>query len=180
MGESLCTWVRAYIKDPTTNFGGCVRSGEGKPSRSIFHPDPNLLPAPPDFGKNIALAFLKAALTKNLILSALHLQGPKSNIYVHVRWINKQLIGISLSNVAFVVKRPSKMQGQCFFSKVGRACNNFRSGSKMSREGFPYPDLTSPKVCHELVSRIFFGILDQNYNVFKFNQFIKYCDCSIF
>jgi hypothetical protein len=34
-------------------------------------------------------------LTTNPILSAIHLQGLKSNIYVHFQLLNKQLIGIS-------------------------------------------------------------------------------------
>jgi hypothetical protein len=33
----------------------------------------------------------------NLLLSALHVQGPKSNIFVQFYWVNKQLIGISFS-----------------------------------------------------------------------------------
>ena len=52
---------------PLRTMGG-VRSGRGQPSRDIFapardffEPDRKLLPAPPNFKKNIALAFLKAA-----------------------------------------------------------------------------------------------------------------------
>ena len=55
--------------------------------------------------------------------------------------------------MGFVVKRPSRMQGQCFFSKLGGAGGNFRScskiiraGEKNSREGCPRPDLTPPIV----------------------------------
>ena len=51
-----------------------------------------LKPWPPDPG--LTLAFLKVARP---ILSALHFQGPKSNIHVHFHWVNKQLIGISFS-----------------------------------------------------------------------------------
>ena len=35
-------------------------------------------------------------LTTNPTLSALHLQGLESNIYVHFQILNKQLIGISI------------------------------------------------------------------------------------
>ena len=52
----------------------------------------------------------------------------------------------SALNMGFVVKRPSRMQGQCFFAKLGGVGSSFRSGSKMSREGCPRPDLTPPKV----------------------------------
>jgi hypothetical protein len=38
---------------------------------------------------------LEGRLTTNPILSALHIQGLKSNIYVHFQLVNKQLIGIS-------------------------------------------------------------------------------------
>ena len=34
-----------------------------------------------------------------------------------------------------------------FFLKLGWAGNNFRSGSKISRDGWPRPDLTPLKVC---------------------------------
>ena len=47
--------------------------------------------------------------------------------------------------MGFVVKQPSRMQGQCFFLKLGGAGNNFHLGSKMSWEGFPRPNLTPPK-----------------------------------
>ena len=49
----------ANIKQPRTNFGG-VTCGRGQPSRETFEPDRKLLPAPPNFEKNTALAYLKA------------------------------------------------------------------------------------------------------------------------
>ena len=49
-------------------------------------------------------------------------------------------------NMEFVAKRPSRMQGQCFFSKLGKMGGSFQSGSKISQEGSPRPDLTPPKV----------------------------------
>ena len=52
----------------------------------------------------------------------------------------------SALNMGFVVKQPSRMQGQCFFFKLGGVDNNFQSGSKFSREGCPRPDLTTPIV----------------------------------
>ena len=48
--------------------------------------------------KNIALAFFSGHLITNPILSALHLQGVKSNIYVQFQLVNKQLIGISFQS----------------------------------------------------------------------------------
>ena len=59
--------ILADIKGPPTNYGA-VWSGRGQPFREIFaparmffEPDQKLLPALPNFEKNIALAFLKAA-----------------------------------------------------------------------------------------------------------------------
>jgi hypothetical protein len=57
----------------------------------------------------------------------------------------------SALNMGCVVKRPSRRQGQCFFSKLGEEGNNFRSGSKKSLEGCPNADLTPPKVCARVV-----------------------------
>ena len=51
-------WVD--VKDPLTNFWG-DKSGLGKPSNLLFEPGQIMLPIPPNFEKNIALAFLKAA-----------------------------------------------------------------------------------------------------------------------
>ena len=50
-----------------------------------------------DFQKalKIALAFMKEACSTNPILRALHLQGPKSNLYVHFPLENKKLTGVS-------------------------------------------------------------------------------------
>ena len=48
---------------------------------------------PPDFP--YCSCILEGRLPTNLILSALHPEGPKSNIYVHFQIVNKQLIGIS-------------------------------------------------------------------------------------
>ena len=50
----------ADIKLPHTNYGAChIRAGAIL--SEISEPDRKLLPAPPEFEKNIALAFLKAA-----------------------------------------------------------------------------------------------------------------------
>ena len=46
---------------PSLRTMGGVRIGWGQPSRENFEPDQKLLPAPPNFKKNFALAFLKAA-----------------------------------------------------------------------------------------------------------------------
>ena len=45
--------------------------------------------------KKICSCVLEGRLTTNLILSALHLQGRKCNVYVHFHLVSKSLIGIS-------------------------------------------------------------------------------------
>ena len=50
-------WVD--VKFPLTDFRG-DKSGLGKPSKKFFEPDQKMLPIPPNFEKNIALAFLMA------------------------------------------------------------------------------------------------------------------------
>ena len=49
--------------------------------------------------------------------------------------------------MGFVVKQPSRMQGQCFFFKVGvgRATVSGQV-QKISLEGCPNPDMTPPKI----------------------------------
>ena len=47
--------------------------------------------------KNHCLCICECHLSTNLILSALHLYGLKSNTYVHFHWANRQLTGISIS-----------------------------------------------------------------------------------
>ena len=46
--------------------------------------------------KNHCSCILEGHLSTNPTLGTLHLQGPKSNIYVHFHWVNKLLTGISL------------------------------------------------------------------------------------
>ena len=46
------------------------------------------------FQKNHCPCILEGHFSTNPILSAFHLPGPKSNIYVHFHWVNKQLTGI--------------------------------------------------------------------------------------
>jgi hypothetical protein len=69
-GGRLKTWLSynygADIKTPLRTMGG-VRSGRGQPSykffattRDFIEPDRKLMPAPSNFKKDIALAFLKA------------------------------------------------------------------------------------------------------------------------
>jgi hypothetical protein len=50
-----------------------------------------MLPALPNFEKNVALAFFVGHLTTNPMLSVLRLQGLRSNIYVHFQLVNKQI-----------------------------------------------------------------------------------------
>ena len=65
------TYIWADVKHPLTNFRGChVR--DGATLQRNFRTWPKI----------VALAFLKGRLTTNPILSALHLQDLKSNIYM--------------------------------------------------------------------------------------------------
>jgi hypothetical protein len=72
---------------PPKTFSGEVDSGTGgcpitKPGFS--GPARKLMPAPPDFQKNHCPCILEGHFSTNPILSAFHLQGPKSNT-VHPR-----------------------------------------------------------------------------------------------
>ena len=53
---------------------------------------------------------LEGRLTTNPILSALHIQGLKPNIYVHFQLVNKQLIGISFLKLIPVMKYVSNLE----------------------------------------------------------------------
>ena len=71
------------VNHPRTNYprrGGGVCSDLGQPSREIYEPNQKLLRAPPNFKKIHCLCILECHLSVNPILSALHLQGLKSNI----------------------------------------------------------------------------------------------------
>ena len=76
-------WVD--VKYPLTNFQG-DKSGLGKPSKLFFETGHNMLPIPP---KKHCPFILEGPLTTNPILSALHLQGLKSNIYICALQISK-------------------------------------------------------------------------------------------
>jgi hypothetical protein len=65
----------------------------------------------------------------------------------------------SALNMGFVVKLPSRMQGQCFFWSWAGQAIVFRRVQKISLEGCPSLDLTPPvvhrgglNVCHCIVS----------------------------
>ena len=76
------------VKVPPTNFQG-VRSGQGAALPTKFLPPPrfysnlpeNRCPSRLKTKKNCS-CILKSRLTTNPILSALHLQGLKANIYI--------------------------------------------------------------------------------------------------
>jgi hypothetical protein len=77
-----------------TNYGVYhIRVGAGLPGN--FWTQPKTHAHPVQHQKKYCPCILKGCLIKNLILSALHLQGLKSNIYVHFHFVNKQLIEIS-------------------------------------------------------------------------------------
>ena len=75
--------------------GGAALPRNFCPARDFLRPARKQLPAPPKNKKNIVSCILEGRLTTNPILSALHLQSLKSNIYVHFHQVNKPLIGIS-------------------------------------------------------------------------------------
>ena len=61
----------------------------------------------------------------------------------HIYW---DLSLESALNMTFIVKWPSRIEGQCFFQSWMLEDINFQSGSKTYWEGYPRPDLTPPKV----------------------------------
>ena len=76
----------------------------------------------------------------------------------HIYWIWDPWKWSAL-NMGFVVKRPSRTQGQCFFRfRAGRAAifgwvqKQIRAGAKILREGCPCPDLTPPIVRRGVIS----------------------------
>ncbi len=81
-------------KYPPSIYAGCqIRAGAAFLGK--ISPNRKLLLDPSNFKKNHCPCILEGRLTTNPILSALHLQGLKSNIYVHFQVVSKQLIGIS-------------------------------------------------------------------------------------
>ena len=76
---------------PSTNFFGGGRFGQGQPPRKksrFFGRDWKLFPTCPTSEKPLPLHSW-GHLSTTPILNALHLQGPRSNIYVHFHWVNK-------------------------------------------------------------------------------------------
>ena len=89
------TWQT--LSPPLWTLAG-VRSGGGQPSQDFIDPIEYCCPTRPTFKLKKTKhcpCILEGCLTTNPILSAPHLQGLKSNIYVHFQVINKQSIGIS-------------------------------------------------------------------------------------
>ena len=74
------------------------RFGQGQPVRpehwDFLDPAENCCPLA-RLWKSRCPYILEGHLSTNLKLSALHFQGPNSNIYLHFHWINKQLTEIS-------------------------------------------------------------------------------------
>jgi hypothetical protein len=87
--------------DPPTKYGGCqIRAGAALPQNfcprpGFFQTRPKTAARPAQKRKKLCSCIPEGPLTTNPILSALHLQGLKSNIYVHFLQVNKPLIGIS-------------------------------------------------------------------------------------
>ena len=80
------------VSDP----GGGSPPAKFLPPPEIFlNPTENCCPPRPTSKKKHCPCILEGRLTRNPILSALHLQGLKFNIYVHFHLVNKSLIGIS-------------------------------------------------------------------------------------
>ena len=86
--EVLCTSVpwRTLSPPPRTFRGRNILSGAA--ARQIFCTQPKIVARPPDFEKNYWTCIFEGYLSTNPILSALHFQGLKSNIYVHFHWVN--------------------------------------------------------------------------------------------
>jgi hypothetical protein len=87
--------------DPPYEVWGVLDPGGGSPPTK-FLPPPGIFSKPPENNcpphlkmKKLCSCILEGRLTTNPILSALHLQGLKSNIYVHFPQVNKPLIRIS-------------------------------------------------------------------------------------
>jgi hypothetical protein len=80
--------LRQTLRPSLRTLGG-VRSERGQPSRKIFapaqdffEPDRKIVARPAQLRKKHCPCILEGRLTTNPILSALHLQGLKFNIYV--------------------------------------------------------------------------------------------------
>ena len=89
---------RTLSSSPRTFWGRKIRAGAAALQKILIlctRPKTAIPACPPDFKKNPCPCILEGHLLTNPILSALHLQDPKSNIYVHCRWVNKQLTRIS-------------------------------------------------------------------------------------
>ena len=78
-----------------SNPSGGNPSGKRFPPPGKFWTQPKIVARPAQLRKKHCPCILEGRLTTNPILSALHLQGLKSNIYVHFHLVNKPLIGIS-------------------------------------------------------------------------------------
>ena len=79
-----------------TNFSECQNwtGATARLENQFFQTRPKTAARPPDCKKTHWSCILEGHLLKNSILSALHLQGPKSNIHVHFHRINEQLTGV--------------------------------------------------------------------------------------
>ncbi len=83
----------ADIKSPYELWGVSDLSGGSLPWKILTQLKTDAQSA--QLQKEHCPCILEGRLATNPILSALHLQGLKSNIYVHFQVVNKQLIGIS-------------------------------------------------------------------------------------
>jgi hypothetical protein len=80
---------------PPHELLGVSNSGWGIPLGNHLNPTKNVA-GPTQLQKKHCSCILEGRLTTNpIILSPVHLQGLKSNIYVHFQLVNKKLIGIS-------------------------------------------------------------------------------------
>ena len=74
---------RGRNSTPYEPFGEVGRSSCPKKEPGFSGPAPKLLSAPCDIQKNYCPCFLEGHFFTNPILSAFHLRGPKSNIYIY-------------------------------------------------------------------------------------------------
>ena len=80
---------------PPFHLCGVSNPGGGSRLPGIIFTRPKNVARPAQLQKKHCPCILEGRLTTNPILSALHLQGLISNIYVHFQVVSKQLIGIS-------------------------------------------------------------------------------------
>ena len=92
-------------------------SSRGNRPADFLDPTENCCP-PARFRKNHYPCILEGHLTTNPILSALHFQGPESNIYVHFHWVDKQLTRSSFSKVKSPINHVINLEVRKYYKSL--------------------------------------------------------------